>query len=111
MFQVPLVMLQCSDECVTMNGAATRRFLNTPNPRNSGCVHGIFPCRAGVEIRLLSKVDGKLGLVQDTVAAILDFEFEQQDREECMRTGAGKGVQSSASSFRALSFRSWFSRQ
>ena len=50
-----------------MNHETGLRFLNQPNPYNTGLVHGILPCFVGMEIRLLARVDADQGLVQDTL--------------------------------------------
>ena len=73
--QVPLVMLQAADECCDLKQDAAFRFLNMTNPNKTGHMHGMFPCHIGMDIRFLAKLDGDAGMVQDTQAKIIDFEF------------------------------------
>ena len=87
---VPLVMLQCADECQTMDKEAAFRFLNQPNPNKTGNVHGILPCHVGMKIRFLAKLDAEKNLVQDTLATIMDFEFHAEDRRAYQETKAGE---------------------
>ena len=88
--KVPLVLMQCADECGEMDPDAVLRFLCSPNPYKTGQMHGVFPCHVGMEVRLLAKLDGEQGLVQDTVATILDFEFDPTDRVGYCNAGAGE---------------------
>ena len=85
-----LVFLQAADTCMGMNHETGLRFLNQPNPYNTGLIHGILPCFVGMEIRLLARVDADQGLVQDTVATIMDFGFHDADRARYLKTPAGE---------------------
>ena len=51
-------------------------------------MHGLFPCHVGMRIRLVAKLDADKGMVQDTLATIMDFEFHSNDRA---RYGQCKG--------------------
>ncbi|CAE7263859.1 PIF7 [Symbiodinium sp. CCMP2456] len=86
---VPLVLLQCADECSDLNRDVAFRLLNQANPNRTGHMHGVLPCHVGMEIRLLEKMDAKKGMVQDTQATILDFEFHEQDRAAYNKTPGG----------------------
>ncbi|CAL1136632.1 unnamed protein product [Cladocopium goreaui] len=86
----PFVFLQAADTCLGMDRERRLRFLNQPNPYRTGLMHGILPCFAGMEIRLLARLDAEKGLVQDTVATIMDFEFHPADRARYMNTGPGE---------------------
>ncbi|CAE7258426.1 unnamed protein product [Symbiodinium sp. CCMP2592] len=86
---VPLVVLQCADECQGLKGQKMRSFLSQPNPYKTGYAHGVLPCHIGMKLRFLQKVDGDKGLVQDTVGTLVDFEFHPQDRERYAGTDAG----------------------
>ena len=85
-----LVFLQAADTCTDMTHEARLRFLNQPNPYNTGLIHGILPCYVGMDIRLLARLDAEQGLVQDTVATIMDFVFHDKDRARYLRTPAGE---------------------
>ena len=87
--EVLLVLLQCADECSELEKEAAFRFLSQPNPNRTGHAHGILPCHVGMEIRLLAKLDGQAGMVQDTQAVILDFEFHAEDRAAHKRLAPG----------------------
>ncbi|CAE7839254.1 PIF7 [Symbiodinium sp. CCMP2592] len=87
---VPLVLLQCADECSELDKEVAFRLLNQPNPNRTGHMHGVLPCHVGMEIRLLEKLDGTKGLVQDTQATIFDFEFSAEDRRAYRRTSGGE---------------------
>ncbi|CAK9002078.1 Uncharacterized protein (Fragment) [Durusdinium trenchii] len=87
--QVPLVMLQAADECCDLKQDAAFRFLNMTNPNKTGHMHGMFPCHVGMDIRFLAKLDGDAGMVQDTQAKIIDFEFHSLDREAYRQTAPG----------------------
>ena len=84
-----MVMLQAADTCLDLDRAGCLRFLNQPNPYRTGSMHGIFPCYAGMQIRLLARLDAEQGLVQDTVATIMDFELHATDRERYLSAAAG----------------------
>ena len=88
--QVPLVMLQAADECCDLKQDAAFRFLNMTNPNKTGHMHGMFPCHVGMDIRFLAKLDGDAGMVQDTQAKIIDFEFHSLDREAYRQTAPGE---------------------
>ena len=84
-----LVMLQAADTCLELDRAGCLRFLNQPNPHRTGLMHGIFPCYAGMQIRLLARLDAEQGLVQDTVATIMDFELHAADRDRYLTASPG----------------------
>ena len=86
---VPLVLLQCADECSDLDKDAAFRLLSQPNPNRTGHMRGVLPCHVGMEIRLLAKLDGSAGMVQDTQATILDFEFHPDDRRGYRHTAGG----------------------
>ncbi|CAE7805372.1 unnamed protein product [Symbiodinium sp. CCMP2592] len=86
---VPLVVLQCADECQGLKGQKMRSFLSQPNPYKTGYAHGVLPCHIGMKLRFLQKVDGDKGLVQDTVGTLVDFEFHPKDRDGYAKTAAG----------------------
>ena len=88
--QVPLVTLQAADECCDLKQDAAFRFLNMTNPNKTGHMHGMFPCHIGMDIRFLAKLDGDAGMVQDTQAKIIDFEFHSLDREAYRQTAPGE---------------------
>ena len=85
-----LVFLQAADTCMGMDRESALRFLNQPNPYRTGLMHGILPCFAGMEIRLLARLDAEQGLVQDTLATIMDFEFHPADRARYLTTEPGE---------------------
>ena len=83
-------MLQAADECCDLKQDAAFRFLNMTNPNKTGHMHGMFPCHIGMDIRFLAKLDGDAGMVQDTQAKIIDFEFHSLDREAYRQTAPGE---------------------
>ena len=84
----PLVLLQAADNASGLERNVAFRFLNRPNPYQTGHMHGLFPCHVGMRIRLVAKLDADKGMVQDTLATIMDFEFHSNDRA---RYGQCKG--------------------
>ena len=88
--QVPLVVLQAADECCGLKQDTAFRFLNMTNPNKTGHMRGMFPCHVGMDIRFLAKLDGDAGMVQDTQAKIIDFEFHSLDREAYRQTAPGE---------------------
>lgn len=88
--QERLVFLQAADTCLEMDHETRLRLLNQPNPYNTGMIHGILPCFVGMNIRLLARLDVEQGLVQDTMATIMDFEFHDEDRSRYLKTGPGE---------------------
>ena len=69
----PLVLLQAADNASGLERDVAFRFLNRPNPYQTGHMHGLFPCHVGMRIRLVAKLDADKGMVQDTLATIMDF--------------------------------------
>ena len=63
-------------------------FFEPAEPVSNGHMHGLFPCHVGMRIRLFAKLDADKGMVQDTLATIMDFEFHSNDRA---RYGQCKG--------------------
>ena len=86
---VPLVLLQCADECSDLEKDVAFRLLSQPNPNRTGHMHGVLPCHVGMEVRLLEKLDSDAGMVQDTQATILDFEFHPEDRRAYRHAAPG----------------------
>ena len=70
---VPLVFLQAADECNTIDKAAAQRLQNVPNMHNTGHIHGVLPSHVGMRIRIMVKVNSKMGLVQEQKGTIVDF--------------------------------------
>ena len=85
-----LVFLQALDTSLELERDTKLRLLNQPNPYNTGMIHGILPCFVGMEIRLLARLDVEQGLVQDTQATIMDFEFHDADRARYLKTEPGE---------------------
>lgn len=77
---VPLLLVQCADECNDMDKNVAFRFLNQLNPHNTGHMHGILPVHVGMRLRLLAKFNADLGLVQETCCTVVDFELHEHDR-------------------------------
>ena len=86
----PLVMLQAADHASGLEKEVALRFLNRPNPYQTGHMHGLFPCHVGMRIRLVAKLDAKKGMVQDTMATIMDFEFHSSDRHRYHKCKGGE---------------------
>ena len=86
----PLVMLQAADHASGLEKEVALRFLNRPNPYQTGHMHGLFPCHVGMRIRLVAKLDAKKGMVQDTMATIMDFEFHSIDRHRYQKCKGGE---------------------
>ena len=78
----PLVLLQAADTSSGLDKTVALRFLNRPNPYQTGHMHGLFPCHTGMRIRFVAKLDAEKGMVQDTHATIMDFEFHDVDRAQ-----------------------------
>ena len=86
----PLVLLQAADTALGLDKAVALRFLNRPNPYQTGHMHGLFPCHAGMRIRFVAKLDAEKGMVQDTQATIIDFEFHDADRARYRQCKGGE---------------------
>jgi len=86
----PLVLLQAADTALGLDRDVALRFLNRPNPYQTGHMHGLFPCHVGMRIRFVAKLDAAKGMVQDTQATIMDFEFHTDDRERYRDCEGGK---------------------
>ena len=76
----PLVFLQSVDECGTIDRDAAQRLLNIPNIHNTGHIPGVLAAHIGMRVRFTLKLNGKLGLVQDQKATIVDFLWHEEDR-------------------------------
>ena len=87
---VPLLLVQCADECHGLEKQVAFRFLNQLNPHNTGHMHGILPVHVGMRLRLLAKFNAELGLVQETTAIVIDFEMHEQDRLRYNACGPGE---------------------
>ena len=86
----PLVLLQAADNASGLEREVAFRFLNRPNPYQTGHMHGLFPCHVGMRIRLVAKLYGKKGMVQDTMATVMDFEFHSSDRARYQKCKGGE---------------------
>jgi hypothetical protein len=86
----PLVLVQAADNASGLERDVAFRFLNRPNPYQTGHMHGLFPCHVGMRIRLVAKLDADKGMVQDTLATIMDFEFHSTDRARYRQCKGGE---------------------
>ena len=86
----PLVLLQAADNASGLERDVAFRFLNRPNPYQTGHMHGLFPCHVGMRIRLVAKLDADKGMVQDTLATIMDCEFQSNDRARYRQCKGGE---------------------
>ena len=88
--EVPLVFLQASDECQTVDANAYLRLLNVANIYNTGRIHGVLPAHVGMRVRFTGKFNGAYGLVQEQRATIADFVFEEEDAKRYKEIGPGE---------------------
>ena len=81
----PLVLLQAAEAASGLDKTVALRFLNRPNPYETGHMHGLFPCHTRMRVRFVAKLDAEKGMVQDTLATIMDFEFRNGHRIQYRR--------------------------
>lgn len=87
---VPLVLLQTADSAIGLKREDVLRFMNRPNPYQTGHMHLVFPCHVGMRVRLVAKVEAARGMVQDTTGTIVGFEFHETDEDNYLRHGGGE---------------------
>ena len=78
---MPVVFLQCFDECNALDQDAKARLLTVANIHNTGHMHGFMLARRGMRVRLTAKQNASVGLVQEQTATIVDFLFHDKDAE------------------------------
>ena len=76
---VPLIFLQASDECQSIDRSMAKRLLNVPNIHITGHIHGVFASHVGMRVRFTVKFNSTLGLVQEQRGTILDFLWDKED--------------------------------
>ena len=86
---VPLYLVQAADRSVSEDGSRMPRdiaakLLNTPNPKNTGMMHGMLLVHVGMRIRLLHhmfKYDRSRGLVKDAEGDVVKVVLDPREEE------------------------------